>query len=298
MNYSLKAFGLNIQSEFPFRGVEPNEKGFFDVTVEKAFVPEVLKNSTFKGVSMESNAKEFLLRVPNVGNFLMAEGKSIKIQPSPKAEMRELELFFYGSALSVILMQRGIVPLHGSAFKKNEKAVIISGISGAGKSSLLRHFINQGYKALTDDVCALSIQNKNVILSPSYPFSKIWADIMDKFKLSKESEKQVRPNIEKYSQPFIDEFYDQAIEVEAIYILRSKNVKTFEIEEIKGFEKFKELKSNLYRPKFPEATGKTKETFIILNQLAQQAKLFNLTRSTSIDLLEPFNEFANKAILK
>jgi len=297
MKYYFKAFGLNIESEFPFQGIKIPEKGFFDIDVIKTSIPDHLESIEHKSVSFESNDKQFLLRIHNVATFLIENGKKVSIDPSPNAENREIELFFMGSAMAVILMQKGIVPFHGSAFEKNGKCIIISGHSGAGKSSLLRYFISEGYKALTDDVCALSVKNDKVILSPSYPSSKIWSDVMTAFNLEQNENKQIRPNINKYQQSFLENFYNKPLEVDSIYILRNKMTEVFELEEIKGFEKFKELKANLYRPKFPEATNKVKETFIILNQLANQSKLFNLTRSTSIDLLNDFNKFAKEKII-
>jgi GTPase SAR1 family protein len=194
-------------------------------------------------------------------------------------------------------MQKGIIPFHGSAFVKNGKAIIISGNSGAGKSSLLRYFLNQGFKAITDDVCALSVINGKVIITPSYPSSKIWADILECFDLKKDETTRVRPNIDKYKIELSDNFASQNYEVESIYILHSNNEEQFSINETTGFKKFQVLKRNLYRPKFPEALKKEKETFIILNKLAQQAKLFNIYRSKSIKRLQDFNKFANKQII-
>lgn len=297
MNYTFKAFGLNIKSEFPFQGIEIPEKGFFDVDVSKGAVPDQLENSLHKGISFESNENEYILNVPTVAKYYIKEGKSVIIEAKEEAEIREIELFFLGSAMAVLLMQRGIVPFHGSAFQKDNKCVIISGKSGAGKTTLLRYFINQGYKALTDDVCALNVIDSKVMLTPSYPSSKIWADVMQQYKIDIDVSKKIRPEIDKYKYTFIDDFVHSPLEVESVYILNNRNITEFEIEEVKGFEKFSQLKNNLYRPKYPEAIGKLKETFNILNQLANQASIYHLTRSNTMDLFDDFNDFAKSNII-
>ena len=298
MQYKFKAFGLNIISEFPFRALNADEKGISDIIVKSSSISDTLDSSNYNGINIECNQTEFLLKVPGVANFLIRNGNEVLIDAESEAELREIELFFMGSVLSVILMQRDIIPFHGSAFAKDDKAIIITGKSGAGKSSLLRYFITQGYKAITDDVCALSVINNKVMLRPSYPSSKIWSDVMDEFDLTKKEEHQIRPEIEKYAVSLTENFANKNLEVDSIYILNIKNNTKFETDEIRGFGKFSELKRNLYRPKFPEAMGKEKETFVLLNQLAQQIRLFTISRSNSIKYLDAFNRFAKENIIK
>ena len=56
-----------------------------------------------------------------------------------------------------LLMQRKILPLHGSAVAIDGKAYAIVGDSGAGKSTLASAFLNKGYQLLSDDVIAVSL---------------------------------------------------------------------------------------------------------------------------------------------
>ena len=298
MDYYLKAFGLIIKSEYPFQATPSLEKGFFDIEVRQGIVPEHLQNTSYTGVNFESNDKEFLLRVTNVADFLIQEGKTVIITPYDGAEDREIELFFLGSVMAVVLLQRDILPFHGSAFQKDKECIIISGASGAGKSTLLHHFVKQGYKALTDDVGALSIKNGKVVLTPSYPSSKIWNDVMTFYKYSEDKEKQVRPSIRKYKYSLENSFCEESLPVKAIYILNQSNVEEFSCTEIKGIEKFTTLQRNTYRPLFPKALKKERVTFLILNLLAQQISLFKIYRSVSLKKMLDFNTYAESIMLK
>ena len=298
MNYYLKAFDLVIKSEFPFQAISHLEKGFFDIEVVRGKVPDTLKESTYKGVNFENNAHSFLLRIPTVAKFLIQEGKRIVIDPLPQAENREIELFFLGSVMAVVLLQRDILPFHGSAFQKGDKCIIISGKSGAGKSTLLHHFVKQGYKALTDDVGALSVKDGQVVLTPSYPSSKIWNDIMDVYDYDEKDTLQVRPSIRKYRYSLEKDFCYQSLPIEAIYILNQANDEHFSFKEEKGINKFTTLQKNIYRPLFPKALKKEKLTFSILNRLAQQISLFRITRSSSLKQHDAFNRFAQETMLK
>ncbi len=293
-----KAFGLNIKSEFPLRTASPVREGIFDVEFLRKEIPNSLQEATFKGVRMQANADEFLLDIPNIGVFLVENGKRVYLSPDNEAEDREIELFFLGSVMAAVLTQRGILPFHGSAFEKDGECIIISGHSGAGKSTLLRHFINLGFKAVSDDVSAIHLIEGKPFVIPSFPSSKMWSDVMKAYKIGRTKDAQLRPNIEKYSCSFKEQFFEKELPLKSIYILKSHNFKTFEKEEFKGFHKLQMIKDNIYRPRYPHIIQKEKETFAIMNAMANYAKVFQLTRSNSIDLLDSFNKYAEQSIIE
>ena len=78
--------------------------------------------------------------------------------------------------MGALLMQRKILPLHGSAIAIDGKAYALIGDSGAGKSTLASAFLNKGYQLLSDDVIAVSLLNKKYcqLFIPSYPQQKLW----------------------------------------------------------------------------------------------------------------------------
>ena len=88
-----------------------------------------------------------------------------------------MRLFLLGTSFGALLMQRGILPLHGSAMVVNGRGVVFTGMSGAGKSSLLAAFRKKGYPFLTDDVVAVTVDTAGTAwIHPSYPQQKLWRD--------------------------------------------------------------------------------------------------------------------------
>ena len=101
--------------------------------------------------------------------------------------------------MGIILMQRKILPLHGSAVAIDGKAYAFIGESGAGKSTLAAAFMNKGYELMTDDIVAISFKHNEIpIVTPAYAsktletkFTSIWDGI-----------KSVSSNISKGNEIF------------------------------------------------------------------------------------------------
>lgn len=61
----------------------------------------------------------------------------------------------YGTVTAIILAWRGLVPLHGSAVAFGERAVLVAGPPGAGKSTLCAALVRRGGRLVSDDLSAL-----------------------------------------------------------------------------------------------------------------------------------------------
>ena len=75
----------------------------------------------------------------------------------PDANIR---LYLLGSAMGVLLHQRGLLPLHANAVEIDGKAFAFMGASGSGKSTLAAWFHDHGYRIIADDVCAVRFETE------------------------------------------------------------------------------------------------------------------------------------------
>jgi len=286
-NYIYKAFGIIIESDFDIpEFVEA--AGNPEVRISLGKAPVTLSRITRKGVKFQATHNEFLLDVDEVARFYVKEGSSILVDLNKPAVDKEVRLFLLGSALGALFLQRGLLPIHGSAVKFGNSASVFTGLSGAGKSSIATYFVTKGYSFLADDI---SVIDNSLHVIPGFPNLKIWKDIAQKLEIESENLEEIRKSIKKYHFPVKDSFFNEALPVKNIFIISSKNSPGYEYEELKGLAKFNAVKNNTYRYRFVGGLEKMQEHFHILNKLLPNIKVYRILRPQSPVDLEGFAKF-------
>ena len=177
-----KAFGFSIVSEIPLPqlprlGIEVETN--IDIVITK-------EDLTKKWNELVENDNVFFIqenlmmyKFGEVAIFAVQDGKRISVSPLKEFDEDTAGIIILGTCMGAILMQRKVLPLHGSAIAINGKAYAIVGDSGAGKSTLALAFLNRGFRLLTDDVIAVSLKDHIPYVTPSYPQQKLWRDSLD-----------------------------------------------------------------------------------------------------------------------
>ena len=142
---SYDLFGLTVASEFAIPWAPQTEaRGEADVIIRRA--------------GEEAGGEGgFQFAVPNVARYRIVGGREIIVDPAPGVSEEAIRLYLLGSALGVLLHQRGLLVLHANAIVIDGAAVLFIGASGAGKSTLAAWFAARGYPVLTDDICAVDV---------------------------------------------------------------------------------------------------------------------------------------------
>ncbi|ADY55917.1 HPr kinase [Syntrophobotulus glycolicus DSM 8271] len=218
--YKYTAFGLQIASEVAFNELLSGDDSSADVMIEKGLVSDAPRQPTLsdKKSTFETN---FSFLAPNVGKFKVSNGNKIIVEPLGASGSSAFKPYLLGTAFGILLLQRGLLPIHGSAFIFNGKSVIITGASGAGKSTLLSAFRKLGYPLHTDDIAPLTIdQNGAIRVLPGYPQQKLWKDSAEYF-LEKNADHLVRIEGErdKYFLPANNGFWNEPADLSAIFEL-------------------------------------------------------------------------------
>ena len=217
--------------------------------------------------------------------FEVSNGCSIKVDTQGQdVTNTKLATFILGSAFGVIGMQRGFIPIHGTAIATGNDACIITGFVGSGKSAILGSLINKGFKYLADDVSMIVVDNGNPYVLPSYPQRKIAASTLDEIGESVSGALSlVESGKEKYAIRRTFEWLDKKLPLSCIVELvpeARENEPGFtpEVRRITGHASLKLVLRNQYRPHFVAKIGTPPERMKRLLDITSSVNTFQLIR--------------------
>ena len=220
--------------------------------------------------------------IPDVASFYVGNGNQICIAPDPKADEDSIRIFLLGPALGILLLQRGLLVLHGNAIKIGPYCMVCVGDSGLGKSTLAAGFMQRGYSVLSDDVVPI---NTSIEAIPGFPRIKIWQDTADHFRINTQNLKYIRPNIPKFNLPLNAAFHPTPLPVRWIYSLHAKDEEKITLAPLNGMDCFQSIYNNLYNATFMQRFM-AKEHLDICSKLTRKISMVRVTRPTKISSLD------------
>ena len=142
-----RMFGLAVASEVEFPGlplVQCVDRA--DVVIEVGFVPDMAHD----GYGHVGANAEGVLRA------IVEGGQRIVVAPNPEADASYVAAVVSGELFAILLRQRGLLVLHGSAVARDGRGVGFIGDSGWGKSTLAASLVERGWRLLTDDLLVIA----------------------------------------------------------------------------------------------------------------------------------------------
>lgn len=287
-----RAFGFDIHSEleipeFLAGDGPPDFEIFLDNT------PDTLENPTFSALRFQTSANEFLLTVDGVARYYVQNGKKISIERLNNASDNSVRLFLLGSAFGALFIQRDLLPMHASSVCVDGKAVLFTGRSGIGKSTMAAALRKKGYKTISDDITLVSIDHEgNARAVAGYPQIKLWEDTIAELGDTHDSLERVRDDISKYKIDITDHFFrDEPVGIGAIYILSTSQEAGFTRTDLKSMTKFMTLINNTFRPGFVKGSGKKGLNFQQVSVLAKTTRVVKAVRQNDVFTADAFADF-------
>ncbi|WNF35285.1 aldolase [Bacillaceae bacterium IKA-2] len=282
--YVYRAFGLTFSSQIPLPELTEIKEisSFTDVVVELADLTSLWDELATEGQRFVINKERVLFTVANTGIFSINDGKKIIVSPMVGSNIGRIRLYILGTCMGALLMQRNILPLHGSAIAINGKAFAFVGYSGAGKSTLASALLNRGYKLLSDDVIPIIFSTVNVpIVIPAYPQQKLWEESLNEFGIESNQYQPLYDRKTKFAIPVQSQFETETLPLAGVFeLVKSEEDKIILIPKQK-IEKLQTLHHHTYRNFLLGPSDLLEWHFNTITKIGNSINVFQLRRPTS-----------------
>jgi hypothetical protein len=235
------------------------------------------------------------LTVEGIGRFRISDGVRIAWhrQHSDVSD-QDISTFLLGSAVGALLIQRGMLVLHGNALEKDGKAIVCLGHSGAGKSTLAYALMQQGWRLLADDLVAVSPDG---LVLPGIPRIKLWHDAAKAFGLDPDQLPPIRQGMHKYL--LMGEALqraDRPVPLQALYLIHQRRHAAAEAEQ-GGIPRITSqktaalrLRNQAFRPRFVRGLGQEGPNFMALALLQRRVPIATLALPAGIAAMQSWLE--------
>lgn len=280
-----KAFGFFVMSELLLQEL-PQLSNDEDMNIDIIITKEDLSQK-WNEIASQSDASFYveenlvMYKFLEVAIFSIQDGRRISVSPLNEYDEETAGLVILGTCMGAVLMQRNVLPLHGSAVAIKGKAYAIVGDSGAGKSTLALSFLNRGFSLLTDDVIAVSLKGNIPIVTPSYPQQKLWKDCLLNFGMETDHYKSLFGRENKYSVPVMN-FSSTPLPLGGIIELVKVDDKEIVIRPIENLERFFKLFYHTYRNFFVEKLGLMSWHFDFCAKMMNKVNIYQFGRPITV----------------
>lgn len=283
--YHYQVSGFELRSELELGIPAINGTDMAEVTIRYGKVPPSLPDVAGRGASFESAPGQLLLKAPNVGRYLVQNGREIIIHPDNGVSKADIRTFLFGSAFGALFHQRSFVPLHASSIRVGDGCVAFAGCSGVGKSTLVAFLQQRGYTIVADDISPLrNLTDSKTVVFPGLPRLKLWANSLKALGVDDASYPRVRQELEKYEIPTERQIQTPFLPLRRVYVLNEARDPDPEgIEPIDGTACLQALLSWTYRSRYLDGFGRKVDHFRICATVVKQAEFFRLRRPWRIE---------------
>lgn len=251
MSYRYFIYGLHVESEIEINeAMADSQNKVADVTVKIGSMPDEVREKMDKQndsmIALICKRDGLCFRVPAVGDYLVEE-KCITIEPFIEPTSQPIKTFLLGSAFGYCMVLRKKVVMHGGAVEHNGKGIIVTGESGAGKSTVTNALRERGYLFIADDVCALAEDGEKMHISMAYPQQKLCRDAAMKMGYDLSELIYINEHRDKFAVRLKDGILPEGADFSLLFELRLSEDGKLSCQKVEGHEKLFTIIRNIYR---------------------------------------------------
>ncbi|WP_106496644.1 aldolase [Lentibacillus sp. Marseille-P4043] len=283
-HYVYKAFGLTIKSEILLPEV-PQSKQFEDVkdvVIERADLTSMWAELSEENERFAIKDDICMFKVDRVAIYFIQGGNKIIVSPLEGANEDQIRLFILGTSMGALLMQRKVLPLHGTALFMEGKAFAIMGSSGAGKSTLASAFLKKGYQLISDDLIPITFNEDGIpFVTSAYPQQKLWQASLNQYGMDVEHYRPLIDRATKFAIPVVDQFAAGRFPLAGVFELTKTMDDEIEMYPIQKLDRLHTLFRHTFRKSILARSGLLEWHFRTVTKMANKIDLFHLRRPAS-----------------
>ena len=180
------ALGLTIEAPVACPGFFPATAGDGRPGVKISFgaapatVADPVVNHALLQVDRHGDA---LFHIPRLARYWLRGAAEIVVDLCPGATLARALDNLRGAPLSLVAARRGRLAVAAACVAREDRAVLIGGNAGVGKSAMALALIARGWRLMADAVCALDLgdRRQGARVWPGYPEVRVPPDVATRF---------------------------------------------------------------------------------------------------------------------
>jgi len=291
MEYYYNIYGLNIKSEIYLPEAYEIEEKDTEVQIRYGVMPSFIKEKRKDDYVTSTLLRDYKwFYFEKEGNFLIEKGTSITVELDNTADEKHIRSLVLGACLGSIMYQREIIAIHGAAVVWKDKAIIVSGVSGAGKSTISAEFRKKGCIFLADDTVAITSEDGIIYANPAYPQQKLCTDAAIELGYDLNELISLFEEREKYAVRLTDAFCSVRKEIVAMVCLDIHDGSQLILDEITSSKKLEYIIENLYTYRDFTRAGMNTNTFKKCLEMAQKIPVIRVKRPAGMNIATQITE--------
>ena len=247
-----------------------------DVSIILGKIPQRIKDLSTEKTEYRVSLKELYFDINEV-KYYIKDGSQIIVEIPEKPDYATIYVCLTGICMATILLQRGFIPIHGSCIVIDGKGIVLTGNSGAGKSSLCFAFRQQQYEFLSDDISVISPDDADeIMVYPSHPQQRL-----DRQLLKKMGYEFLASDTSSFDGKIVinstHRFRNKPVPLAAIFELRKGNGEV-RCKRVTGTEKIRSIIDNTIYASVFSSLGISTDYFLKYVKIAREVDYFILER--------------------
>ncbi len=256
MRFTYSIYGVCLDTDRALPGLIPTDAKPQNsvITVNLGTLPQGLdqllkQNKVTYYTSVQTQNGQPSLVITQFGNGYIqlsyADGTEFIVQPNQRviwatwassSTLEDTVMYLLGPVLGFVLRLRGLVCLHGSAVVVDDRAIILAGKPGAGKSTTAAALAARGCPVLADDLAVLMAPQNSLYggsrygdsyhVQPAYPYLRLWSPSVEALYGTAEALPFLTPTWTKRCLDLTQQGYDYCAEplpLAGIYVLQPRH---------------------------------------------------------------------------